>query len=231
MIIEYIKKVGETMMEMMERFKEEYKITHNRITYAGRLDPLAFGNIIILTDDDIYRKKEFCNLKKEYECWIIKDIKTDTFDIMGLIINNDKKEEIKIEIGEYEQQYPQYSSYKVECKVEGKIKKMSLWMATKKGYEIMEKKTKKITLYEYEKLEDRTINKIELLEMIKDRIDRVKPQTFRQEEIKEEWNKIEDREYKIEKYRFMISSGGYIRYIGNKMGGCCFDIERKKFIK
>jgi len=229
MIIEYNKRIGETMTELINRFKKEYQIEHNKISYAGRLDPLAGGNIIILTEEDVYRKKEFCNRIKEYETWIIRDIITDTYDIMG-IIKREEKEIEELKIGEYEQEYPAYSSYKVDCIIKDKIKKIPLWMATKNGYKIIEKKKKIINLYEYELIEEKEIDKSELLEIVEERIKRVIPQTFRQKDIIEEWQKIEDKKYRIEKYRFILSSGGYVRYLGNKIKGCCFDIERKRFL-
>ena len=37
----------------------------------------------------------------------------------------------------------------------------------------------------------------------------------------------ENKDYTLSKWRFSISSGGYIRYLANQMNGCCFDIYRE----
>ena len=53
------------------------------------------------------------------------------------------------------------------------------------------------------------VRRDELIKIIKTRIEKVKPETFRQREIIEEWEKIPEKEYKIRKYRFTLSRRGY----------------------
>lgn len=230
MIVKYKKNIGETMTQLINRFMKEYNIKDKkRITYAGRLDPLAYGNIYIMTDNDKKEDKKYCHLDKIYEVNIIEGIQTDTFDIMGIIIDGKKEGDIKDLLNkEYKQKYPSYSSKTV--KVENKM--IPLWQATKRGlkYDQVEQPTKLVKLYIAEQIETQYLNKIELLKIINDRISKVTIKTFRQDEILKLWNTIQDREYKITKWRFHISSGGYIRYIANYLGGIAYDINRIDFL-
>ena len=89
--------------------------------------------------------------------------------------------------------------------------------------------SKKVKLLRGEKISnDTVISSTDLLKIINDRIEQVKKDTYRQEEIIALWkNKLdEDNKYTISKWKFSITSGGYIRYLANKMNGCCYDIER-----
>jgi len=211
---------------MISRFRQEYSIDNKiKVAYAGRLDPLAFGKIIILTDKDIYDKEKYCGKDKTYTCWIVQDIQTDTYDIMGKIVSENIWEPVYngIKDLEYEQQYPMYSSIYV---IQDGMRK-PLWYYEKNNIKVVNIPCKKVKLISGEKILEESISSIELLRLIKDRIEQVKKDTYRQHEIIEVWkDKLEDRVYTISKWKFTITSGGYIRYLANKMNGCCFDIER-----
>ena len=227
MILLFDKKIGETMDEMIRRFRQEHCIGDKiKIAYAGRLDPLAFGKIIILTDKDIYDKEKYCGKDKTYTCWIVQDIQTDTYDIMGKITGENIWEPVynDVEDLEYEQQYPMYSSIYV---IQDGIRK-PLWYYEKNNIKVENMPSKKVKLISSEKILEETISSTELFRIIKDKIERVKKDTYRQDEIIALWkDKLEiNKDYTISKWKFTITSGGYIRYLANKMNGCCYDIER-----
>jgi hypothetical protein len=105
-----------------------------------------------------------------------------------------------------------------------------LWYYEKNNIKVNNMPSKKVKLLRGEKItEDIVISSRKLLSIINDRIDKVKKNTYRQDEIITLWqDKLEkDKNYTISKWRFIITSGGYIRYLANKMGGCCYDIERE----
>ena len=238
MIIEYNKRIGETMGELLARFKLEYAIDlTSKVAFAGRLDPLAFGKVAMLTDLDVYQKDNYCSKTKIYQCDIIEEIQTDTYDILGLPQKSsnpftpifDKKVDL-----EYEQEYPPYSSQFVTD--ESGIKR-PLWYCTKHNIKYLNTPTKLVRLYSGTKLSEYTINVKDLSDLVINRIRMVKLQTFRQEEILDSWDKLLSENYfapeynfSISKWEFQISSGGYIRYLGNKMNGVCFDIQRINYI-
>src|SRR3989344_2297636 len=85
MIFELYKKEGQTPLEAMEEFrKENLEYKDQKMTYAGRLDPMAEGVLLILTGDDCKEKQKYLGLNKEYEFEILWGFQTDTYDILGL---------------------------------------------------------------------------------------------------------------------------------------------------
>jgi tRNA U55 pseudouridine synthase TruB len=227
MILLFDKRIGETMDEMIRRFREKYCIgDKTKIAYAGRLDPLAFGKIIILTDKDIYEKEKYCSKDKTYTTWIVQGIQTDTYDIMGKITGDNEWKPIfnDVENLEYVQQYPMYSSIYV---IQDGMRK-PLWYYEKNNIKVINIPYKKVKLISGEKILEESISSTELFRIINNRIERVKKDTYRQDEIIALWkNKLDiNKDYTISKWKFTITSGGYIRYLANQMGGCCYDIER-----
>ena len=143
------KEIGETPLECLERIRKENNMDENMpMTYAGRLDPMAEGLFIILSGEECKNKEKYTNLDKEYQMEILFGIKTDSYDILGLIenirntdseINNNKNntknrkiEKIRDEksigkidkinfkkyIGKFIQEYPRYSSKIIAMKDE-----------------------------------------------------------------------------------------------------------------
>jgi tRNA U55 pseudouridine synthase TruB len=249
MIYIYDKRIGETMTEVIKRFSEENSIKE-KVAYAGRLDPLAYGKIIILTGNDIYKKDDYCNKSKIYETWMIEGIMTDTYDIMGLICTTPVAPVAPIApvapvapvspvspvspvgpVGiSYKQYYPPYSSIPIR---HGNMRK-PLWYYTKNKITIPDELLpyKQVTLHNSTKLDEKYISSNELLDIILDRISKVITGDFRQDDIIKQWKQVlsTNSTYKISKWRFEISSGGYIRYIANRMSNTCYDINRITYV-
>ena len=87
------KKLGETPLQALERFRGEMVAKNPTnakewsavpMTYAGRLDPLAEGELLILIGDECRRKEKYLGLDKEYEVEIVVGISTDSYDALGL---------------------------------------------------------------------------------------------------------------------------------------------------
>jgi hypothetical protein len=239
MIYYYQKKLGESMTELLERFKLEYNLVNTKLCFTGRLDPIAFGSIYILSDNDVQLKNKYCNLNKVYEFSMIHGITTDTFDIMGLITNSSAPFNLDILTTNYpysyEQEYPPYSSQMALCEFEKDgithKKKVPLWLASLNNYTVLSNPTKNITLFNAENLETINLDKDDLFNIVQDRIFSVVKQTFRQKEILEKWYDVleDDITYTISKHRIKISSGGYVRCIANSCNSCAFDIHRIGF--
>ena len=229
MIYLYNKNIGETMTEVIKRFSEENNVKE-KIAYAGRLDPLAYGKITILTGNDIYKKDDYCNKSKIYETWMIEGIMTDTYDILGLVVTEPLEPLEPLVPHSYKQYYPPYSSIPIRI---GNIRK-PLWYYTKNNIKIPDelRPYKHVILHNVIKLDEKYISSNELLDIILDRISKVITGDFRQDDITKQWKQLlcTTSTYKISKWKFEISSGGYIRYIANMMGNTCFDINRIGYI-
>lgn len=228
-VINIYKKAGETPLEAINRLRARNPEYQNvKITYAGRLDPLAEGALILLAGDAVYEKEKYLKMDKEYEAEILFGFETDTYDVLGLPernkkIENLKKEKLaeslKIFIGANKMPFPPYSSYKI------KGKPLFQWAREGKLNEIKipERKT---TVYEIKLLSLKNISGEKLLQKIKQKINLIRGD-FRQKEILKKWQEkmipdLSDSKNKeafwTAKIKIKCSSGTYVRSIAHKLG-------------
>lgn len=55
------------------------------MTYAGRLDPLASGELLVLTGEECKQKDKYLGLDKTYRVKILFGVATDTHDVLGVV--------------------------------------------------------------------------------------------------------------------------------------------------
>jgi tRNA U55 pseudouridine synthase TruB len=80
------KERGETLAVLLERFRSEYTLDDTtKLTYAGRLDPMAEGLVLVLAGESRFQKDTLLGLAKEYEIEVLFGIATDTLDPLGVI--------------------------------------------------------------------------------------------------------------------------------------------------
>ena len=217
------KKEGQTPLQALQLFRRKNKkYQDSKMTYAGRLDPMASGLLLLLVDEKIKDKEEFLGLDKEYNFEILFGFATDTYDILGKIKEKDlikiKREKIKKDIenelknfkGKIKQKYPAYSSKTVKGK--------PLFYYARKGEDIEPPER----LVEIKKIKFLKIKKIKgdkLKSDISKRINKVKGD-FRQKEIKATWSdKVGKKEsYFIASFNIKCSSGTYVRALANTLG-------------
>ncbi len=220
-VIKVYKKVGETPLDCIHNLKKEYpEWGLFPMTYAGRLDPLAEGVLLILVGDECNRKDEYLNLSKEYEVDILFGFATDTYDVMGKLENSNSCYAFALQdvlpkfIGKIKQSYPPYSSRPVNGKP------LFMWAREGKLDEI-EIPTHNVFIENIEIIENREILGRDLLEEVKEKIAKVKGD-FRQKEILKIWEeKLKDKEeekYPVVKLRISCGSGAYMRSIANDIG-------------
>ena len=217
-----LKPVGETPLECLKRFKidnPEYKDLP--MTYAGRLDPMAEGLLLLLVGFECKKKDDYLYLPKEYEIEVLFGFETDTQDILGLcravLHQNMCRTALHISeiinaleiVKNLPQKYPAYSSKTFEGK--------PLWQWAREGEEKEVESNAKITDIEF--LGQREINGIELLKNISERISKVTGD-FRQHEIINLWKeKINlEENYKIIFLRVNSTGGAYMRVLASEIG-------------
>ncbi len=220
-ILELYKNLGETPLETIERFRGEnptYKDV--KMTYLGRLDPMAEGLLLVLAGNT-KNKNQYLEMDKTYEFEVMWGFETDTYDILGL--NTSKgKQPIKLEnkipnlLKEIKnkkiQSYPPYSSRTVEGKP------LFEWAREKKIEEI-DIPTRGIKIFSIEHLDTRIVNGKDLLSDILLKINLVRG-NFRQIEIKESWqNNLNEKDMVLlSTFRADVSTGTYIRGLAYEMG-------------
>jgi tRNA U55 pseudouridine synthase TruB len=80
------KRQGQTPLEAIQGLsKQRPELAQVPMTYAGRLDPLASGVLVILVGDECLKKDEYLALPKEYEVEVLFGFETDTYDVLGKV--------------------------------------------------------------------------------------------------------------------------------------------------
>ena len=234
-VVSVWKPQGWTPLKAVKEFKNKNPdYVNEKISYAGRLDPMAEGVLLLLVGEENKKRKEYEGLQKSYESEIVLGVSTDSFDALGIIysVTLDKmssREQIgeclKGFIGKQDQSYPPYSSRTVDGK------SLIWWTKNNRLSEIeMPKKEIEISSISLESTE--LIDASDLLKDVNSRIERVEG-NFRQEEILKAWGEFE-KKYKNEKFikikiKVSCSSGTYIRRlasnIGEDLGGGAFALS------
>lgn len=84
------KQVGETPLAAIEKFRAlRPELFGVPMAYAGRLDPMASGALLVLIGDECKKQKEYHGLDKEYEFSVLFGVSSDTGDVLGRLTSED----------------------------------------------------------------------------------------------------------------------------------------------
>lgn len=236
-VLRIYKNLGETPLEALNRLRLELpEYADVPMTYAGRLDPMAEGELLVLTGEECKKKDEYLGMDKEYEFEMLFGFETDSYDLLGISIPKDIeqdliKQNLEKELlafqGKRTQSYPPFSS-----KTIGGV---PLFQKTKDG-DVFDLPEREIEIYEIKLLGFREISGKNLLEEIKRRVSLVKGD-FRQEEILKTWEgNLEGREeevFLIGNANMICSSGTYVRSLVHDLSfpATTFSIKRLRVFK
>jgi tRNA pseudouridine55 synthase len=79
------KPAGYTPLQALDILRAEANIAKSiPLTYAGRLDPMAEGLLIVLAGEAVHKKDEFLKLDKTYVVTALLGVETDSFDLLGM---------------------------------------------------------------------------------------------------------------------------------------------------
>ncbi|MDE1875022.1 MAG: hypothetical protein KGI79_02395 [Patescibacteria group bacterium] len=237
-VLNLYKRKSETPLQTIERYVEahpEYKGV--KMTYAGRLDPMAEGVLVVLVGEANKDREAYTGLDKDYEFEFILGVETDTFDVLGKIMamkadapagapaGATPSAEVAVKsalakyLGTFEQRYPSFSSKVVDG--------TPLFELARRG-DLSEKDipTHKVTVSAIELVSTRTVAKDVFVEMIHKDISAVRGD-FRQKDILSLWNKYLSGEahgvpmpaaFVLYKARVSCGSGFYVRQLVSDLG-------------
>ncbi len=228
------KRVGETPLQAIGAWKAKHPEYASVVAcYAGRLDPMADGKLLVLFGDECKRQKHYTGLDKEYEIEVLLDLGSDTGDVLGIpdLANQETRVDplalhgiLQKEKGKHLRKYPLFSSKTVNGK--------PLFLHT------LEENTENIDIPEH--IEE--IYAIKLLEAYRlpllplrtrifdllslaprsDEPSKALGADFRQDEIREKWgilfSKLTDREFAVLRLRIACGSGTYMRSLASRIG-------------
>lgn len=234
---------GLTPLELVKKYKKDYNIK-DKVCYAGRLDPMAHGKMILLKGIECKEMTKYCNLNKTYHFTVLFGFETDTYDLLGKVdnsfpISTIEKISLKKYVRKFKQPYPSYSSFIIRHNEE----RRPIWEWTKMGkLSELSIPSKEVEIFSLEEIENEEIidSYIELEKYIFKNINllsKVNHKKFRVEEILEKWEVIFkeidlSRKPIIKKFSARVSSGTYIRSLTNQIGkeygfgAITLDIER-----
>jgi tRNA pseudouridine55 synthase len=226
------KPVGLTPLVALNKFRASNpEFAQVKIGYAGRLDPLAHGVLLLMIGNATKQRNKYLALPKSYEFTACFGMQTDTYDILGLVQNltigqPDKNVNIFVNtfvnkyIGKLIMKYPPYSSKTINGKA-------LFWWARNNKLKEITIPEHVIEIFEFRFLGGDEISVATLKQKIDANINSVQGD-FRQNEILNQWNQLfskidQDTRLKTATFFITCSSGTYIRELIHLMGkelGC-----------
>lgn len=226
-VLNLYKERGETPLARIERFRRdnpEYK--NLPLSYAGRLDPMAEGVLLVLAGDENKKRDEYLGLDKEYIFEVLFGFATDTYDVLGVLDSAATRtshkhvqvpllmEYVAQMVGEQVQKYPPFSSKPLEGQ--------PLFVRARRGelseFELPEHK---IEIWSASLIGTRRISDTELLQDIERSVQAVKGD-FRQERILHLWRDairvMYGFSFDIATIAVHASSGTYVRVLAHELG-------------
>jgi tRNA pseudouridine55 synthase len=232
------KPLGMTPLACIERVKKRFpELSDQKIAYAGRLDPMASGVLLLLIGDECKKRDSYQMLPKRYTLTVLFGFETDTYDLLGLITKTARPDLLSIQEalkstlstlkGKHLQSYPPYSSARVQGKPLFYYARHNLLADI-----TIPQKTISITEVTLDAID--TIASRKLYEEIQARLLTITGD-FRQDDIKKGWkNKLEGgkEQYVTARLSIATSHGAYMRAIAQQLGeslgvpACAYSIVR-----
>ncbi|MBP9757256.1 MAG: hypothetical protein KBD06_01515 [Candidatus Pacebacteria bacterium] len=218
------KKEGETPLQALERYRATRpELAREKMTYAGRLDPMATGMLILLIGEECKNKDAYTGLEKEYEFEVLFGVSTDTGDVLGLITSYAALQpgvplDQIMQEGSFTLPYPAYSSKTVDGvplfrhALEGRLHDIRIPVRdmtvrsvafigsrTMTGTVIRSDVTERTRLLAYDEHGPREND-------------------FRENLVRASWADFPDGVYTVARYRARVTGGTYIRSIVQDAG-------------
>ncbi len=231
------KRVGETPLSCAEAWRatQSPALENTPLAYAGRLDPLASGSLLVLIGEECKHQEHYHKLDKAYEFSVLFGVGSDTGDVMGrlslpaynkkLLDKNTILKTAKQLTGEVSLPYPIFSSRTVKGKplhtwaMEGRLNEIEIPTATTTIYKLkLEKLETKMRAAVYTE----ALAKINSIPKVTEER-KALGNDFRRTDIRADWQKFRDAGHDTD--RFLIahfscvaSSGSYMRSLATAMG-------------
>ena len=210
------KHIGETPLQCVQRL---FDTASHSYTYAGRLDPLAEGLLLILENEECKQAKQYHRLIKSYEYEFILGVSTDSYDCLGEIsavhypqkpLGKKIQQVVSTLTGTLTLPYPPYSSKTVngiplfQYARENKLHTITI-------------PTNTIHISEHKLTNIQTVATDTLKKEIIANIQKVTGD-FRQKEILQQWKTLPNQVVQRYSATITASGGTYIRAIVHEIG-------------
>lgn len=244
------KQIGETPLMALNRWKKDNPAYRNvPASYAGRLDPMASGKLLVLLGEECKRQKAYTKLDKEYDIEVLLDAGSDTGDALGIMAYAGRETRVerealhaalRSEIGAHVRAYPQFSSKTVGGKplflhaLQGGISAISIPEHEERIYRI---KARDISSISSEALAVRVHDFLAGVPK-SDEPSKLLGADFRIDDVRASWETLfaeaGKRTFAILSLRVACGSGTYMRSLAGRIGealgtrGLALSIKRTK---
>jgi tRNA pseudouridine55 synthase len=235
-MIQLYKPIAETPLQTLKRLRQQRpELADARLSYAGRLDPMACGILPVLVGEENDRREDFFGQDKTYVFTALFGVATDTFDLLGKpternwsqakkLLENESDFTDKLDricdrfVGRWEMVYPPYSAKTVD--LDGQ--KRPLWKVARSGrLDEVTLPTKQVTIYDLKLLRTKQLSKEYLTNYMARYITKLDGD-FRQKQILTEWKDMLAGALDTlpaAKFRLHCSAGTYVRRLAQEIGG------------
>lgn len=244
------KKRGQTPLQAIDAWKAvNSEFASTPATYAGRLDPMAEGKLLILLGEECKRQKAYQGLDKEYEIEVVLDLSTDSGDVLGLAKYDGKdthpesalvERALKKLSGAHAVPYPAFSSKTVNgkplflYKLEGTLDTIVIPEHIEKIYKAKLTSLAQVSVPELQKIVGGYLEDVPRLHAESMAIGR----DFRQDEVRARWKEVfdslPDRTFTVLSLRVTCASGTYMRSLAERLAhelgtaACALSINRTR---
>lgn len=230
------KRVGETPLMALERYRAVQQIPARiPIAYAGRLDPMASGTLLLLLGEECKQQALYHKLDKAYRFSICFGCASDTGDILGRLLPYSRTAKLPTET-QLERlarsvsgttlslPYPQYSSKPVQGKP------LFRWALEDRLDEVtIPTRSMHVYRFSLERVRTRTLTQLAHFARVK--IDTLPKTTepskalgadFRRDAVQADWARLAasapETRVTIAAFRAVVQSGTYIRALAPYLG-------------
>ena len=244
------KQIGETPLALVNTWKSANNIALDiPASYAGRLDPMASGKLLVLLGEECKKQHLYTKLDKEYVIEVLLDARTDTGDVLGIpeyVQNNTTfnasatRKALRAETGIHEHQYPAFSSKTVSGKplfmyaLEGMLDRIEIPTHTEAFYALTLLASHTLTTAELTERIDALLGKAPTT----DEPSKVLGANFRIDAIRPAWDQVlhthSERTYTVLTIKAVVGSGAYMRTLADRIArrlgthGIMLSIHRSK---
>lgn len=226
-VINLYKPVGETPLERIERLRsEDAQYANAKLSYAGRLDPMADGVLLALADTANKGRDAYLNLPKQYRFTVLCGVQSDSYDALGLVdrggpvparLEERLRTLARAHTGTIRQKFPPFSAKHVNGKP------LFVWARAGELNEAMLPE-RHVSIHAFDVHSVMQLSARALQRFVHPRIDAVSGE-FRQSRAHAAWERLlsEDAVYPAAVCTVRCSSGTYVRSLAHEFGkqlGC-----------
>ena len=250
MIYKVYKKIGETSLQALERLRAKEGLDKEKLTFAGRLDPMAEGLILILAGNERFKKDKFNVMDKEYEFELLLGLESDSADQLGIVSSYRPKTKIELQnLDSVLQEFQGVHKWRYPCFSSKTHKGKSLFKWSIEEGCPKERPEYQAEIYDLKLISTRKIKAADLQERVFKNLRLLGRSSitesyndFRKAEVKKSWNRFfkelePGQEFILLRLSAKVSKSLYIRSLAQRLAvrlgarGIALSIKRRSFGK